>query len=280
MAISKYGPYGHPNGKIGKLVHYMLNGQPVTRLVGRRTKSSPAQLVNCQSMAVTMRFLNHQSVLRFINSGFELEARGTVKNQHNLATSYNKKFALKGEYPNLRMDYSKVLLSKGELSAPKDTKLIKTETGLELSWNPEMPDSWHHGDDIAMVLVYFPGTQEGISFLNASKRETGKHSIPLTGEFKDDPIEVYMCFKSADGKEISDSVYFGNLNGEADTPEEQRQKRKYVELKARFDQVSVAYWQNIEHNGGVVVETKAFRNLQTEYLALKAKLDNLPGKPS
>lgn len=37
MAISKNGAYGHPNGKIGKLIHYMLKGQPVVRVVGRKS---------------------------------------------------------------------------------------------------------------------------------------------------------------------------------------------------------------------------------------------------
>lgn len=280
MAISKHGPYGHPNGKIGKLVHYMLKGQPVTRMVGKRTKSSQKQFVNCQAMSVTMDFLRPQSVLKFINVGFELEARGTVKNPHNLATSYNKKFALKGEYPNLKLDYSKAMVSQGSLSAPMDAKLVKTKSGLELSWDPSPLEPENHKDDIAMILLCYPGLQHASSYLNAAKREDGKHFIALSKELYNQPIEVYMCFKSADGKEISNSVYFGNLNGEAETLEEQHQKKKYLTLKARFDQVSASYLQHIELQGNVIVETKAFRNLETEYLALKSKLDNLPGKPS
>ncbi|SHG61568.1 DUF6266 family protein [Pedobacter caeni] len=279
MAISKNGPYGHPNGKIGKLVHYMLKGQPVTRMVGRRTKSSPAQLVNCQSMAVTMAFFKPDCVLKFINLGFELEARGTVKNPHNLATSYNKKFALKGAYPNLKMDYSKVKLSQGTLPAPKGTTLVKTPTGLDISWNTTEAGLEHHEDDIVMILIYLPGLKNGKSHLNASKRETGKYSVELSEDVIDEPIEAYMCFKSADGTQISESVYLGNLNGEAETQEEKTKREAYAALKARFDQVSDAYLKYIEPGGSVIL-TKAFRNLETEYRALKSKLDHLPGKPS
>lgn len=280
MAISKHGPYGHPNGKIGKLVHYMLKGQPVTRMVGRRIKSSQKQLVNCQAMSVTMGFLRPKNVLKFINLGFELEARGTVKNPHNLATSYNKKFALKGEYPNLKIDYSKAMVSQGSLSAPRDTKLVKTEAGLELSWDPSPLEGENHLDDIAMVLLCYPGLEDAMSYLNAAKREDGKYFIALSGMLHDEPMEVYMCFKSADGKSISNSVYFGNLNGEAETEEEKYQKKKYLTLKTRFDQVEADYLAHIERHGNVVVVTRAFRNLETEYLSLKSKLDNLPGKPS
>ncbi|WP_169304376.1 DUF6266 family protein [Pedobacter frigoris] len=36
------------------------------------------------------------------------------RNQHNEAVSYNKRFALQGEYPDIAMDFSKALVSKGE----------------------------------------------------------------------------------------------------------------------------------------------------------------------
>jgi hypothetical protein len=93
--------------------------------------NSRDQLANYQSMAVTMRLLKNMTA--FINSSFEIEARGTVKNQHNLATSYNKKQALKGEYPNISVDYSKVVLSYGDLEIAQDLKMVKTDTGIQIS---------------------------------------------------------------------------------------------------------------------------------------------------
>jgi hypothetical protein len=92
-------------------------------------------------------------------------------------------------------------------------------------------------------------------------------------------MEIYICFKSANGKRISNSVYLGNLNGEMETDEEKHEKKKYDALKARFEQVSADYLRLQELDRGLHTSTKAFRTLEKEYQVLKNKLDHLPGKP-
>ncbi|WP_157262405.1 DUF6266 family protein [Pedobacter sp. PACM 27299] len=79
-------------------------------------------------MSVTKGLL--KPMADFINVSFKLEAEGTVKNPHNLATSYNKKHALTGQYPDIKVDYSKVILSKGSLEMAQDLKLSKGRKGL------------------------------------------------------------------------------------------------------------------------------------------------------
>lgn len=117
MAILSNSAFGHPNGKIGGMVYYMLKGQAVCRMIGEQGKPSIKQKANYQAMEVTMRLV--KPMKEFIRNSFELEARGTVKNPHNLAVSYNKKQALQGEYPNIRVDYSKVVLKLWRASGSK-----------------------------------------------------------------------------------------------------------------------------------------------------------------
>ena len=180
MAICYAGPHGHPSGKIGKLVFYTLNGQPVCRLIGRAGKPSINQLGNRQAMSVTMDLL--RPMADFINVSFKLEAEGTVKNPHNLATSYNKKHALTGQYPDIKVDYSKVILSKGSLEMANDLKLSKGEEGINLSWNTAGFENGRY-DDILMVMVSHPEREYASSFLNAAKREDGSCFIPLQSEW-------------------------------------------------------------------------------------------------
>jgi hypothetical protein len=69
----------------------------------------------------------------FFNSAFLLfnswKLREQFKNSHNLTTSYIKKKALKGENPNLSVDYSGVELSHGTLSGATELKIEKRESG-------------------------------------------------------------------------------------------------------------------------------------------------------
>jgi hypothetical protein len=277
MAILSKSAFGCPNGKIGNMVYYMLKGQPVCRLIGEQGEPSIKQLANYQAMKVTMSMVKHMK--EFIASSFELEARGTVKNAHNLAVSYIKKQALQGEYPNISVDYSKVVLSYGKLPGARDFSISKTETGLIVNWNPESYANGHDGDDILMIQLYYPLIKKGRSLLNASRRDSAQVFIPLESMIQQ-PIEVYACFKSADGKQISNSIYLGNINGTVKSAEEQAAQERYITLKTRFDQIETNYLtQQRQIDMAQKDEDKAFRNLKVEYLSLKEQLAHLPGGP-
>lgn len=277
MALSFNGPHGPLKGKIGNLVFYLLNGQPVVRTIGDPGKPSKNQKGNQQAMSVTMKAV--KSMKDFINSSFELEARGTIRNPFNLAVSYNKKHALTGEYPNIKVDYSKIVLSYGNLPLAADLKMVKTDTGVLLSWDLDNEDFDALNNDMVMLMLHHPSSQKSTIALNACRRDAGQHFIPVSDALLNEPIEGYICFKSANGKRISDSAYLGNLNGELKTPEEESQQKKYVVLKTRFDQVEQDYLRQLNDNRGNPVDSKAFRNLEKEYQVLKCKLEHLPGKP-
>lgn len=275
MAISPNGPHSHPNGKIGNLIYYTLNGQQIVRIVGVNTKPpTNKQKANHQAMAVTMNLL--RPALRFINTGFRLEATGTTRNPHNLATSYNKKHALKGEYPNISVDYSKVMVSKGNLPLAGNLKMERENNGLRISWDPRDQNKGDYADDIVMVLVLHPATQQAHCLLNAGHRGAGNCFVELENNKSLAQTEVYLCFRSSSGVKISDSAYLGNFNGETGNRKEAKKKEKQQALKSRFEQVKANYLQQLQDAGSVKPKHKTFRLLESEYLMLKRRL----GDPS
>ena len=280
MAIGK-GPNGQFIGKSGNTVYYMLNGQYVNRTIGAYNgKPTIRQKANFQAMSLTMDFL--RPIKDFINVSFGLEARGTTKNAHNLATSYIKKNAVQGEYPNLSIDYSKVILSNGNGRVPvaKDVQLTKTDEGVIVSWDPGERDYYRgRGEDSAMILLSFPGIRDSRMYFNAAKRSAGKFFVPLSKKLLDQPMETFMCFRSADATEISDSMYVGNLNGQAETAQDKLNKKKYMEVKTRFDIVEASYMARIAAEDGAFPNDKAFRTLVKEYEVLQETLRTMPGKP-
>lgn len=273
MALSPNGPHSHPNGKIGNLIYYLLNGQQVVRNVGVNTKPpTRKQKANHQAMAVTMDLL--RPALRFINTGFQLEAAGTTRNPHNLATSYNKKHALKGEYPNISVDYSKVMVSKGNLPLAKNLKMDAENNGIRISWDPQHQDKGDYADDLVMVLVLHPATKQANCLLNAGHRSAGSCFVELEGNKLTAQTEVYLCFRSSDGFNISDSIYLGNLNGASDSLKELKKKQKQNALKAHFEQIKAKYFQQLKDAGQVKPTHKNFRSLEKEYHALKKRLED------
>jgi len=130
-----------------------------------------------------------------------------------------------------------------------------------------------------ILLLYHPLKKTAIPVINACRRDAGSYFVSLPEALLHEPIEGYICFKSANGKAISDSAYIGNLNGEMESKEDREQKEKYALVKQRFDIVEADYLKQMEDNRGEPIDTKAFRSLEREYEVLKKKLEHLPGKP-
>ena len=254
----------------------MLNGQPIIRLIGRKGKPSKLQLANYQEMAVTTKLLSNMG--GFLKLGYGLQAKGTVHNAHNLATSYHKKQALTGEYPNITVDYSKVKLSQGLMPETADLKIQKVANGLEITWDPKRYEDLQHNDS-AMVMICCPETGKNQEYLNIARRSEGKCFIWMSEKALNQQVETYISFISADGEKVSDSVYLGNLNGTAKNADEKQQEEKYLQVKARFDQVAASYSSQLTASYGEIPRTKAFKCLEKEYQTLKQQLEHLPGKP-
>ena len=274
MAITPNGLYNNPNGKIGNMVFYTLRGQLVSRKIGKPGNPSVPQLANRQAMAITMDVL--KGMVGFINEGFYHQSVGTTKNQFNLATSYNKKNALQGVYPNLSVDYSKLLLSNGKLDSPVKTTMVKTETGVEVSWDG-YNDKNCKGDDMAMIILYHPVKGRETTVFYAAKRSDGKCFIPVHERWLAEPLEAYMFFKASNGKAVSDSVYLGNLNGEVETVEQVVVKGKDKRGKDRFKVIKAQYLAEFNDAADEVRMNKSRKNLKLEYEVLKKRFDEPPG---
>jgi hypothetical protein len=210
MGSLNNGPFSSFNGKIGNLVSYTLNGKNVVRTIGALTKpATPAQLNNQMRMAVVNAFL--KSITGFINSGFEFVAAGTTKNPYNEAMSYNKKNTLQGDYPEISMDYSKALVSMGELNPAHNPAIAIIPEGLEFTWDlgPAAPS--RSKTDRTMLLLFFPDQAEAIYILSGAQRKEHRDLVELGAEYLTRRIEAYIAFVAADRKSVSDSVWVGRL---------------------------------------------------------------------
>jgi len=215
MAIFKDGIFGKMNGKVGNTVYYTLKGKQVTRIIGRRVKpSTPRQLANEQGMKVVNRFL--KSINAFIKMGFAVEAEARNVYPYNAALGYNKKHALKGDFPEIGIDYEKVLLSKGDLDGlnnPSVRLLGNPEEGfaLRFDWDVLPEDrGWPRCDDQVMLMAYFP--EEGLDDravyrIAGAKRQAGQDVLELPLSMAGEAMEVYISVISEDRTRVADSEY-------------------------------------------------------------------------
>ena len=199
-------------GKIQNMVSYDLNGKNVYRRIGRtRKKPTVRQLAVRQKMAVVIKFLKHLGPL--IEFGFKAQAVSARKSPHNMATSYNTKNATVGEYPEIVMDYSKAMISQGDLMQPVDPQVDLLQGKLRFSWENQPDLNYTNKKDQVMMLAYFPETHDISADVYGALRTAGEDFLPIDNKLQQARMEVYMAFVSSDRESASDTIYLGTING-------------------------------------------------------------------
>ena len=211
MGISENGMFGANKGKVGNLVYYTRNGKNVVRTVGKNLKEpSEAQLRSRLEMKVSSTF--SKLVKPFIDYGFAAHIVGKDLSQFNVCTGYTRNNALKGEYPDISVDYEKVVLSEGPLMPAYQAAATIVPEGLEVSWYVAEDLPWPDNTDQVMLLAYFPETEQVIYNLFGADRTVGKSLLKISEPLLTRHFETYVAFISADRTRVSDSVYIGGFN--------------------------------------------------------------------
>ena len=205
------GLFGGFHGRVGNLVGYTLNGKQIIRMIGKTEKPlTPARKANCEKMKVVNEILKPS--IHAIRAGFRLAVIGTDKNEYNEAVSYNKKNAIQGEYPNISLDYTKVLMSMGALPVAVNPSISQSGAEIRFNWEISVSPVSEYHTDRTMLVIYFPDIKETCCQLIGAKRVEGNDVIVISQEHVNQRMEAYITFIKDNGKQISDSVYAGSLN--------------------------------------------------------------------
>jgi hypothetical protein len=217
MARLKSGILGPLVGKIANLVGYIRLGQPVIRMEARKRKKKRAR--SDGQKAVNLRFKIVKSFIAqisdFINVGYKLDVAGTTKIPENNAVSYHINEAVTGTYPDLVLDYSKVLISRGKLPVPVNPTVELEGDVLKFKWDIDPKPEGKRKRDQVMLLAYKTGTQGSDYIVSGARRLEGADELPVqiarSKYEKDDFLETYMAFIADDRQSISNSVYVGRV---------------------------------------------------------------------
>lgn len=207
MGKLKNGILGGVSGKVGTVICYDLNGQEIIRSNGKNNNPPTIkQLNNHQQMKVINEFFTGMAQL--LKTGFDPEARGTTKNYLNLAVEYNKPNALKGYFPDVEIDYPKIIISAGNLSQAFNPTVEMVAEGLRFNWDLQHNIPQENSDRV-MLLAYAPNSKE-MSFNNSgAQRIEGCDILKVIPSMRNEPLEVYMSFVSDDRLSASNSQYLG-----------------------------------------------------------------------
>ena len=127
----------------------------------------------------------------------------------NKAFSYNVKNAITGDYPDLKIDYSMVMIGRGDLpNVMMPVSVISKEGKLVFNWTDNSRKGKSSAYDKAFVAVYCEESGKWEYGLNLAERSTGICSIDIK-EFADKEVHTYIGFITEKGKDVTDSLYTG-----------------------------------------------------------------------
>lgn len=214
----KFGTFGPFTGRIGQLVGYMRRGQLVAR-ARPHPSNKPAtlkQLSSRKQFSMAMQFVS--PIKDFVSYSFHPETKGTPKIPQNAATSYFRTLAIQGEYPDYWIDFSKVMMSKGDLPVPVNASVALSGNLLTFKWDGVPQRGNTRNEDQVMLLAYLPDTRNAAFVVGGPGRSAGEAVLEIfpqmgnaAGNGNDTVAETYIGFISNDREQVSDSVYLGKV---------------------------------------------------------------------
>jgi len=209
MGTINKGILGGFSGKVGSVVGGSWKGIDYMRSKGNRTNftATDKQLAQQLKFALMMHFLQPMAGLLSISfRDFAVKMTGI-----NSAFAYNIKNCITGVYPSFGIDYSLVLVSRGDL--PNALAPVVTSGAgslLTFSWTDNSGVGSAKATDQAILVAFCPDLQQAIYTTIGGNRSALTGELNL-GPFAGKAVETYIGFIAQDGKNIATSIFTGEV---------------------------------------------------------------------
>lgn len=210
MATFKQGPLGGFSGKLGPITGSSWKGKAVikARPLSFNDANTVLQQQNRAKFKLLIQFLS--VIYGFIIYGFKKQAVDITEMNAAFSANFNDGFT--GTYPAYSLNYSKLLVAKGNVDNPYSPAAQVQGTDLSISWTDNSGIGNALETDKVMFLAYNPVKKQAIIVTDAADRSTRQASYSLPTAWVSDSIEVYLAVRRAEGDDTSTSLYLGNFN--------------------------------------------------------------------
>ena len=210
MGTIKKGILGGFSGKVGTVIGGIWKGIEYMRSIPASVSNpnTPAQQEHRAKFAAVVKFL--KPLTPFLRIGFKNAA--VKMSAFNAAVSANFKNAITGTFPVFDIDYTKVLLSKGNLPGALNPVGVAGIAGaVDFTWDDNTWETNALADDLAILIVYNPTKEAAVSVIGAITRAIGSQTITLPNSYTSDEVQCYIAFTNANGSVISNSQFVGSI---------------------------------------------------------------------
>lgn len=214
--ISK-GILGGVSGKVGNVVGANWKGIDYLRIKPAAVSNPNTDLQSAQRLKFSLLLKLLQPVGELIRIGFK--AYAIKMSAFNAAFSYNYREAVSGSFPSYAIDYSKVLLSRGNLPGAVNAACMSSESGkVKLTWVNNSGSSMAQDTDTAIAVIINPDNNQAVYLLNAGERSGEQVDIEVPADFSGKTVHCFLSFMAIGAalsgqakNSISNSSYAGNV---------------------------------------------------------------------
>ena len=210
MGTYNKGILGAFSGKVGPVVGASWRGKDVMRSLPRKGNrvATATQLLQREKFTMATSFLTPLNgvVGRYFgnNTG--------DKTRRNQAMSYLMREAITYVDPDLVWDYSKVLISRGDLLGLNAAAAVPgAGHSVDLTWS----DNSNQGDaettDKLVVVLYEPTSKTTVHALNAGTRNQVTGNVVVPAFLAGLTVHVWATFASTNDKLYATSQYLGTV---------------------------------------------------------------------
>ena len=205
--IIKGSQLGEFRGKVGSVIITKWKGVKVIKDVPpkNRTNNSSKQIVQKAKFSTAIEFVRHLAVLYSVTYKLKTD-KMTARNG---AVGQVVSDAITGEYPDFKIDFPKVLISRGTLQ-PVDATVAAAAGKITWTWTPNNGVNGASDLDQSVVVAYCPERKQALYKINASTRGTGSATLDVQ-PFLGLTVVTWLGFTTIDQSKVSDSKFTGQL---------------------------------------------------------------------
>lgn len=195
-------------GTVGTVVGSNWRGVEYMRSKPKKRTGAPSDAQIEQQAKFKLASTFTQSMNDLLTLGFKDFA--TKMTGTNYALSGIIQNAIIGTYPEFKIDYSKVLISRGNLPKAK-SPVVTAEANsiIKFTWENNAGKKASKANDQAILVAYCPELLEA-DYVFGPARDAGTGTLDVV-EFKGKVVHTWLMFMSANGKLMATSVYTGEV---------------------------------------------------------------------
>jgi hypothetical protein len=197
------GTVGPVVGSSWKGIDYMRS-KPKKRK-GKR-KGTEKQTEHRKRFAFGIKFLNTMKDLFDVS----FKRYGNEMTSTNNALSHFLSTAVTGVSPNLQIDYTQVLVSKGSLPTAKTPAVTAGAGKLTFTWADNSGTGKGKDTDKALLVAFCEELDQCLFVLGPATRNTLSATLDVA-EFSGKEVQTWLAFIAADDKDAAPGLYTGTV---------------------------------------------------------------------